>query len=112
MFVYVRLSGRKAEVSGWEEEAHRRLEEADEKQRAADRCTRDGANARRELERLKKAVESNFEDLQRQARYVVDVFDVEIASVVVKLRGPALRQARHVVDVETTSVVENVRGPV
>lgn len=54
------------EVSQWEEEAHRRLEEADEKQRAADRCTRDGANARRELERLKKAVESSFEDLQRQ----------------------------------------------
>ena len=55
-----------AEVSEWEDEAHRRLEEADEKQRAADRCTRDGANARRELERLKKAVESSFEDLQRQ----------------------------------------------
>lgn len=53
-------------MSAWEEEAHRRLEEADEKQRAADRCSRDGANARRELERLKKAVESSFEDLQRQ----------------------------------------------
>lgn len=53
-------------MSQWEEEAHRRLQEADEKQRAADRCTREGANARRELERLKKAVESSFEDLQRQ----------------------------------------------
>lgn len=53
-------------MSQWEEEAHGRLQEADEKQRAADRCTREGANARRELDRLKKAVESSFEDLQRQ----------------------------------------------
>lgn len=57
-----------AQVSEWEEEAHRRLAEADEKQRAADRCGRDGANARRELERLKNAVGGSFEDLQRQAQ--------------------------------------------
>lgn len=56
----------KAEVTQWEEEAHKRLAEAEERQRAADRCARDGSKARRELERLKKAVESGFEDLQRQ----------------------------------------------
>ncbi len=67
------LTSVQAEVSEWEDEAHRRLAEADEKQRAADRCTRDGANARRELERLKKAVESSFEDLQRQVcTFVLD----------------------------------------
>lgn len=55
-----------SEISQWEEEAQRRLEEADEKERAAERGARDGAKARRELERLKKAVESGFEDLQRQ----------------------------------------------
>lgn len=57
-------------MTQWEEEAHKRLQEADEKQRAADRCARDGAKARRELERLKKAVESSFEDLQRQVQQV------------------------------------------
>lgn len=49
-----------------EEEAHKRLQDVDEKQRATDRLARDGGRARRELERLKKAVESGFEDLQRQ----------------------------------------------
>lgn len=65
-----------AQVSEWEEEAHRRLEEADEKQRAADRCSRDGANARRELERLKKAVEGSFEDLQRQVCMYVHIWSI------------------------------------
>ena len=56
----------KAELAEWEDEAHKRLEEANEKQRAADRAVREGSKARRELERLKKTVESGFEDLQRQ----------------------------------------------
>ena len=55
-----------AEVERCEEEVHKALGQADEKQRAADRCAREGLKARRELERLKKAVESSFEDLQRQ----------------------------------------------
>lgn len=55
-----------SQVSRWEEEAHKRLAEAEERHRAAERATRDGSKARRELERLKKAVESGFEDLQRQ----------------------------------------------
>lgn len=42
------------------------MEEAEAKQREADRCARDGTKARRELERHKKAIESMFEDLQRQ----------------------------------------------
>lgn len=57
-----------AEVERCEEEVHKALGQADEKQRAADRCAREGLKARRELERLKKAVESSFEDLQRQVR--------------------------------------------
>ena len=58
-----------SEVVQLEEEGHKRLQEAEEKQRAADRCARDGGRARRELERLKKAIESSFEDLQRQVNH-------------------------------------------
>lgn len=79
-----RCDALQAEVSEWEEEAHRRLAEADEKQRAADRCSRDGANARRELERLKKAVEGSFEDLQRQVSGVLLL--CSIYSIVVGLQ--------------------------
>ena len=62
------LADPQLELAQVEDEVHTRLQEAEEKQRAADRCERDGGRVRRELERLKKAVESGFEDLQRRVK--------------------------------------------